>query len=129
MGIAAGELSARVAIQQATESRGDHGTVLLTWATVATRWMKIVPTGGGEATEADQVQATATHVATLRYYAGLTTRHRFVWGGTILNVVGIQVGEEMIVQLSEDLHLASYWLTEGGDYYLTEGGDYYLTEA
>jgi len=44
----AGRLKKRVAIQQATDSRGATGQVIKTWATVATVWAGIEPIKGDQ---------------------------------------------------------------------------------
>lgn len=42
----------------------------------ATRWGSVETLSGSEAVRAAQVQSTATHKVTLRFFDGLTPRHR-----------------------------------------------------
>lgn len=48
------------------------------WATAATRWGSIEPKDGSgrEYLQGQKMDADATHIVRLRYYSGLTVRHR-----------------------------------------------------
>ena len=86
--IRAGQLRHSVAIQSATESR-DSYDVDFAWATVATVRASISPLSGTESIVADQEQATATHKVVMRYWSGLTTSHRLLWGSRVLEIQSI----------------------------------------
>src|SRR5262245_60840299 len=48
------------------------------WTTVATVWCSIEPLAGRELFYAGEVTPDATHLVTIRYFRGLTTRHKFL---------------------------------------------------
>ena len=71
----AGQLRHRIQIQRATEVNTD-GSIVRTWATLATRWGSIEPMVGQELYRAQQVQALAQYKVSMRYYAGLKPSDR-----------------------------------------------------
>lgn len=96
--IDAGQLRHRVEIQSRTTTRGTRGQETGTWATVATVWAKVEPLSGAEVTQARQQFASASHRVTIRYYAGLTPKHRFLFGDRALNIEFVQNTEERNVE-------------------------------
>ncbi len=92
----AGKLRCRIEIQLATKAADSAGTLIETWATVASNWWAdIQPVRAREFVQGNQVQSDITHTVQMRYFAGFTARHRIVWAGRVFNVVGkpINVGE------------------------------------
>lgn len=49
---------------------------------------KIEAVSGGETRRGKQVDATATHLVTIRYRTGIQTTDFFLWGARRLNLVG-----------------------------------------
>lgn len=72
----------RVEIQARTTAPDSYGQPIPTWATVATVWGKVEPLSGREAWQAQSVRPDVTHKVSVRYYAGLTPKHRFRVDGT-----------------------------------------------
>lgn len=85
----AGKLRNRIEIQEAIETTDEYGQVQQTWQTVATRWGSVEPLSGREAAYSKQVHQDATHKVTLRYYAGLTGKHRLLHDGRILEIISV----------------------------------------
>ena len=65
----------RVTVQRRTVSQDGYGAPSLEWSDVATVWAKVEPLDGSEQHQGGRVRADATHRITIRYYAGLTTKH------------------------------------------------------
>lgn len=107
MALRAGKLRHRVSIQAVTHVQDSYGDALQTWTTVATRWASIEPAGGRETYEADQQRPDVSGLVTMRPYAGLTTRHRLLFGSRVLNVesvIGVdEVSEEMRITYREEV--------------------------
>lgn len=84
----AGKLRHRLDVQAPEETQDTFGAVTLTWRSVGTVWGSVEAEGGQENWRADKVEADRSGTATIRYYPGLTSRHRLVTeDGRILNVV------------------------------------------
>ena len=62
-----GEMDRYIVIQTATETRGDGGGVIKTWATFDSRWAKREYAGGFEGEEADKRISTNTIKYTVYY--------------------------------------------------------------
>lgn len=98
----AGKLRHRVEIQAVTEARDGHGGITRTWTTVVNRWAAIEPLSGQERFSAQQVNPELTHQVRLRYWSGLTPKHRFKHGSRYLSILSIvNVGERNIEQLCQ----------------------------
>lgn len=78
MAIRAGRLRHRLQIQEPVETRDASGGVTTTWTTVDEIWARIAPLHGHEALEAQRMQFRGTAMVYIRYWPGLTTRHRLV---------------------------------------------------
>lgn len=103
-----GELTHRLDIQaQDPPTRGTDGGITDNWFTVNTRWGKIQPMRADEQIRADRPEAIATHRITLRFYAGLTPRHRLKSGArvfSILSVVNVdEASEWTMIEAKETL--------------------------
>ena len=90
----AGQLRHHVEIQIASESRTGHGAVDRAWTVEAERWASISPLQGQEQILAQQLGSRMSHRIQLRYYAGLTTKHRIVHDGRVFEIRSVaNVGE------------------------------------
>ncbi len=87
--LAAGELNRRVEVQEATEAANEHGEPVPTWATTDRRWAKIEPLSGTEFVQAGAVVSGTVVLVTMRYFAGLTSKHRLKRGSRVFNIAGI----------------------------------------
>jgi SPP1 family predicted phage head-tail adaptor len=69
--------------------------------TLATVWASIVPATARdlERVVAGTVQSSATHLVTIRYLAGVTTKTRVVFGSRLFSVTGVQNPEERNISL------------------------------
>jgi SPP1 family predicted phage head-tail adaptor len=99
--IAAGELNKRIELQVSTESvdAAGYGDVTPTWKRLDGVWAKIESGGGREFYRASQVYSTMTHLVTIRYRKGLTTKHRVKFGTRVFGIVGIENPDEAGVLL------------------------------
>jgi SPP1 family predicted phage head-tail adaptor len=88
--VRAGLLRYRIEIQAdvaTVETDADeYGDVPERWETEATVWGRVEQTGGRESWQADQVQPDVTALVTIRYYSGVTPKHRLKIGDRILQV-------------------------------------------
>jgi head-tail adaptor len=84
--ITEGELNERVTIQTATVTRGDANAEVLSWATVATVWAKVVERGGREPQLADRPVMLVSYEVIVR--SGVTVGHndRLTWGDKTLTI-------------------------------------------
>lgn len=82
-----GKLTERLQIQENRKAtKTTLGEVAENWHTVNSVWAGIVTLSGLELIRARQVAAEATHEVTIRYYKGLTNKHRFLWGSVKLDI-------------------------------------------
>lgn len=84
-----GPMRQLVTIQARTVAQNSYGEAVQTWTTVATRWGNLEPLSGREVWQAQQVRPDVTHRVTLRYYDGLTPKHRVVIDGQTFGVVAV----------------------------------------
>lgn len=92
----AGRLRHRVHIELASKTADSAGTLVETWAPVVMNVpAEIAPLRGQEFVLQHQNQATVTHKIVIRYFDGLTSKHRIRWGTRVFNLAGppINVGE------------------------------------
>ena len=73
-----GRLRHRLALQQATETRGDAGGVVKTFATQATVWGAIEPLSSKEYLAIQQTQAEATVRVVIRYRSDIDDTWRIL---------------------------------------------------
>ena len=90
----AGTFRHRVEVQEHTETRGASGEIVQGWDTVATRWCSIDPMSGRELTYAQQVHAESRVRIRMRYYAGLTPKHRLKWGNRFFDILDVRNYDE-----------------------------------
>jgi SPP1 family predicted phage head-tail adaptor len=98
-----GSLRHQVSLQNpppAATPDGDGGYTE-TPVTFATVWASIVPATAHdlERAVAGTVQSSATHLVTIRYLAGVTTKTRVLFGTRTLQVTGVQNPDERNISL------------------------------
>lgn len=97
----AGTLRHLVTLQTPTSAPDGDGGFTDTWTALATVWASIVPATARdlERVVAGTVQSSATHLVTIRYLAGVTTKTRIVFGSRLFSVTGVQNPEERNISL------------------------------
>jgi SPP1 family predicted phage head-tail adaptor len=85
----AGQMSKKVTVQQATETRDSDGGIIQAWATFATLWCSIEPIKGDEFFAAQTTGATVTHRIRTRYCPGVTPKMRLSWDSRIFNILSV----------------------------------------
>lgn len=75
----AGRLRHRVTIQARSGTANAYNEPADSWSDVATVPAGIEPISGREFFASQQVQGTVSHRITLRYFAGVTIKHRVRW--------------------------------------------------
>jgi SPP1 family predicted phage head-tail adaptor len=89
------QMNRRVTIQAITQTTDGQGGFTESWDDVASVWASIDPMSDYEKFQAQQLQTNTTHKLKMRYYPGLTTKHRLLFGDRIFNIKGItNPGEE-----------------------------------
>jgi SPP1 family predicted phage head-tail adaptor len=86
--LAAGELRDRVSLQQPTYASDTAGAVVPTFATVKTVWAKVEPLSDSMIALAAQGIGAISHRVTIRYYSGITSGWRILWGSRVFDIVG-----------------------------------------
>lgn len=86
MPLDAGDLWARITVEQPTTSRNDVGETSLAWSTYATVWADVEPLGGREAERYAETIGLSTHKVTIRYLDGLTSSMRVIYDGRTLEI-------------------------------------------
>ena len=85
------KLNKRISIERPVEAKDTFGHRTQAWASVATVWAGIRPTGSNERLAAAQMQSGQTHVITTRWHDSLAMvdgSYRLVWGCRHFNIVG-----------------------------------------
>ncbi len=96
--IRAGDLRHRVAIQSRASGKGTRGQATGAWSTIATVPCSIKTLAGREAEQANKLVAAATLKVEMRYYAGLTVKHRLLFGSREINIGHVDNVEEQNIQ-------------------------------
>ena len=76
-----GILRHKITIQQTTQTQGDYGNTVDTWANIGTNptpWAEIIPVSGNENFIADQVWPDATHRIRIRARNDLNTKMKII---------------------------------------------------
>ncbi len=89
-----GKLRNRVILQSKTVTRNDYGEETIVWTEKDTLWASIEPLTAREYFQSQQVQSQVTHKITIRYYLGLRTDYRMLWGSRIFNIISMINPEE-----------------------------------
>lgn len=80
--INAGNLTDRIVIEQASETRNAVGEVTLSWATFATVWADVQALSGREAERYGQMVGFTGHKVTIRQLAGVKPAMRVMYDGS-----------------------------------------------
>ena len=80
--INAGDLTDRIVIQQATETKNSVGEVTLSWSTFATVWADVSALSGREAERYGQIVGFTGHKVTIRALAGVKPAMRILYAGS-----------------------------------------------
>lgn len=82
-------LDTPVIIQKATRTVDGSGQAVTSFANEATVWAMVEDAGASESEEANRIQGLRTFRVTVRYYGGLTMRHRLFIDNTVHDITGI----------------------------------------
>lgn len=96
----AGELRHTVELHSATESRGASGESINTYAEYATVRASVEALTGRELESAQQISAETKFKITMRYYSGVVTEHRIVFGSRtfeINHIINPQEKNKMLI--------------------------------
>jgi SPP1 family predicted phage head-tail adaptor len=101
-----GQLRKRIELQAPTDTVDSYGQPTRAWATYATVWAQVEPTGGAEGSVANEQQITATHTVTIRYLAGVESTHRALYGARALHFLAPPTnveerGQWLVIQAEE----------------------------
>lgn len=105
----AGRLRTRVTIQappSAETPQDSDGQPTAAWSTVDTVWADVEETGGATSYTDDQFNTTKQIRVSMRYYTGLTTKHRLSFDSRTLHIVHVGTDRkrtEMICDCTETL--------------------------
>ena len=80
--INAGNLTDRIVIEQAAETRNSVGEVTLSWSTFATVWADVSALSGREAERYGQIVGFTGHKVTIRQLPGVKVSMRVIYEGT-----------------------------------------------
>lgn len=84
-----GEFNKRLTIQVLTQSADGQGGFTDSWATYLQTWAKFEQLSQREAYYAQQMESPAQYRFTMRYRAGVTTKHRILYGSRTLNITRV----------------------------------------
>ena len=80
--IPAGNLTDRIVIEQAAETRNSVGEVTLSWSTFATVWADVQALSGREAERYGQIVGFTGHKVTIRQLPGVKVSMRVIYEST-----------------------------------------------
>lgn len=80
-----GDMRKRIELQAPTDSIDSYGQATRTWATYATVFASVIPSGGSESSVADVMQVTQSHTITIRYRSDVAATHRALMSGRHFN--------------------------------------------
>ena len=86
--ISAGDMRFRLEVQANTPAPGAKGQKVDVWETLATRWGNVLP-AGQFFTASEQIRNSVSHKVVMRYFEGLTPRHRIKHKGRIFNILSV----------------------------------------
>lgn len=95
----AGKLRHRVAIQSLADVVTASGAFSETWTTVAPVWASVEHVRGRETLRGHVIVGDATHMITMRYRAGVTRKHRILFGSRVFDIVDVADPEALNVDL------------------------------
>ncbi|MCU5775228.1 phage head closure protein [Winslowiella arboricola] len=86
----AGKLRHRITLQEKVSFQNpDTGAVTPQWQDIAKVWAEVVALSAREFIAAQASQSEITTRITIRYRAGLTSKHRILFRGQIFNIEGV----------------------------------------
>lgn len=94
-----GELRHRITIEARAAGTGTRGESTGSWSTAVERWASIRTLSGDEAERARQRSPEARLEVRIRYWAGLTTRHRIKFGSRILQIGFVEDVDQLHVEM------------------------------
>ena len=105
-----GSLRARVTFQRATETNSDTGSVVQTWADIATTWARVEPLAGKERYAAMQVQSDVDYRILARYQSTLSDlapNDRATWNGITFDIKSVinTEGRDIELQIFARQHI------------------------
>lgn len=94
----AGKIRHRVSIQRKTISQNSIGEGIESWSELCKRWASIEPASGSEVVIGDQINGTVTHIVTMRYLGGLTSKDRVTFNGRNFDINGVVNTDERNIE-------------------------------
>jgi SPP1 family predicted phage head-tail adaptor len=85
--ISAGDLTKRITIQVNTPVRQADGSRLPVWTNLKPVWSRFITEGGKEFYAAQKLNAEVTAVIQIRYFPGLTTKHRILYRTRVFDIL------------------------------------------
>jgi len=86
----AGKLRHRILLQKPGKVQNpDTGEVENSWIAVGTLWAEVAPLSAREFVAAQAMQNAVTTRITIRYRAGVTSKHRIQFRGQTFNIEGV----------------------------------------
>ncbi|MFI3162896.1 MAG: phage head closure protein [Bacillota bacterium] len=89
MVIKIGDLNRRIEVLSQRDSKDSFGGAVGEWITVGLVWAKIQPNQASETIDDDQVKTKQMANITMRFYAGLTSKHRIKYKEKIYNIQSV----------------------------------------
>lgn len=90
-----GKLRHRITVQSRAVVSSNDGGWSPAFSTDEVRWARVQPISGAEGFRADQNDATAGFKITMRYFDGLTTKHKISWGSRTFEITAVEHIEEI----------------------------------
>jgi SPP1 family predicted phage head-tail adaptor len=87
--LSAGKLDQRIRIQTPVEKKEGAGGSVKKWADQWARWAQVITMAGREMKHGGVLVPEHTHLVRMRYLPELTTAHRILWGGRVLQIIGV----------------------------------------
>ncbi len=85
----AGRLNTKIIIESVARSVDSVGDTTDIWSTYATVWAEVRPQSGNEFFKAREVNSELTHVITMRWIDGITTKMRINNGGAYYDILSV----------------------------------------
>lgn len=85
-----GLLRSRLAVEAPMETDDGAGGVSRSYETIATVWAEVTPVSAARAIEAERTGARVTHRIAIRYFGGITTKHRLRDGDRLFRIVSLR---------------------------------------
>lgn len=89
-----GDLRHKIAIEREQMTLDGMGGSTKTWEVIGSPWSKIKPMRGGERLQAMRIEATVSHIITIRYNPSYKASDRVNYGGRIMQIRAVINVEE-----------------------------------